>query len=73
MVNASYDTNNDTKTTSSIAIKLGISSRTIKRDLKVLQDLGYIEHCILETSCERRPLDASWLMLQADVMSAKSH
>lgn len=39
------DTNNDTKTTSSIAIKLGVSSRTIKRDLKVLQDLGYIEHC----------------------------
>lgn len=30
------DTNNDTKTTSSIAIKLGVSSRTIKRDLKVL-------------------------------------
>ena len=39
------DTNNDTKTTSSIAIKLGVSSRTIKRDLKALQDLGYVEHC----------------------------
>ena len=39
------DTNNDTKTTSSIAIKPGVSSRTIKRNLKVLQDLGYIEHC----------------------------
>lgn len=37
-------TSDDTKTTKSIAIKIGVSSRTIKRDLKVRQELGYIEH-----------------------------
>ena len=39
------DTDNDTKTTSALAIKLGVSKITVKRDLKALQDLGYIEHC----------------------------
>lgn len=42
---ATDDTKNDTKTTSAIAIKLGVSVITIKRDLKVLQEFGYIEHC----------------------------
>lgn len=39
------DTKNDTKTTSALAAKLGVSIITIKRDLKVLQDIGFIEHC----------------------------
>ena len=39
------DTKNDTKTTSAIAAKLGMSIATIKRDLKYLQDIGFIEHC----------------------------
>lgn len=45
VVKGADDTNDDTKTTSALAIKLGVSKITIKRDLKVLQDLGYIEHC----------------------------
>lgn len=39
------DTKNDTKTTSAMAVKLGMSIATIKRDLKYLQDIGFIEHC----------------------------
>lgn len=39
------DTKNDTKTTSAIAVKFGMSIATIKRDLKYLQDIGFIEHC----------------------------
>lgn len=42
---AENDTKNDTKTTSAIAAKLGMSIATIKRDLKYLQDIGFIEHC----------------------------
>mgnify|MGYP004552751371 CR=1 FL=1 len=42
---AAADTKNDTKTTGSLSVKIGISLSTVKRELKALQERGFIEHC----------------------------
>ncbi len=44
-VDTKNDTKNDTKTTGSLAVKVGISLSTVKRELKILQERGFIEHC----------------------------